>query len=77
MSKDYSYDYEWDARYCYPHSNVLKNKLGITEAEQLRTAEREITSLRLSSAKLRPIDGAFDLRHLMAIHRYVFGDIYE
>lgn len=77
MSKDYSYDYEWDERYCYPHSSVLKNKLGITDAGQLRVAEREITSLRISSAKLRPIKGAFDLVHLRAIHRYVFGDIYE
>lgn len=77
MNKDYSYDYTWDERYCYPHSNVLKNKLGITDAEQLRTTEREITSLRIASAKMNPIKGNFDLRHLLAIHRYVFGDIYD
>ncbi|MEG2199414.1 MAG: cell filamentation protein Fic, partial [Anaerovorax sp.] len=77
MNKDYSYGYAWDERYCYPNSNVLKNKLGITDADQLRTAEREITSLRMASAKMHPINGNFDLGHLLAIHRYVFGDIYD
>lgn len=61
MNKDYSYDYDWDERYCYPHSNVLKNKLGITDAKQLLVAEREITSLRIARAKLKPIRGSFDL----------------
>jgi hypothetical protein len=36
MNKNYDYDYEWDSRYCYPKSYVLKNKLGIKDAEQLR-----------------------------------------
>lgn len=76
MSQDYNYDYEWDARYCYPQSNVLINKLGITDAGHLHEAEREITSLRISRAKVQPIQGTFDLKHLMAIHRYIFGDIY-
>lgn len=75
MNKDYNYDYDWDERYCYPHSNVLINKLGIKDAQQLHVAEREITSLRISRAKMNPIKGSFDLKHLQAIHRYLFGDI--
>jgi len=77
VSKGYSYAYEWDERYCYPHSNVLKNKLGIMDAEKLQIAEREITSLRIARAKIQPIQGKFDLHHLQKIHRYIFGDIYE
>ena len=77
MSKGYSYDYEWDERYCYPHSNVLKNKLNITDVEKLKIAEREITSLRLARAKIEPVVGNFDLKHLCDIHKYIFGDIYE
>lgn len=77
MSKDYSYEYDWDDQYCYPHSNILKNKLGITDAVQIKIAEREITSLRISRAKIDPIRGNFDLKHLMAIHRYIFSDIFE
>ncbi len=77
MGKGYSYDYEWDDRYCYPHSNVLRNKLGITDAEKLQIAEREITSLRIARAKIEPVKGDFDLKHLQRIHHYIFSDIYE
>lgn len=73
---DYSYDYEWDERYCYPHSFVLKNKLGIRDAKALSVAERELTSLRLTAAMVHPIYGAFDFDHLRRIHRFIFGDIY-
>ncbi len=77
MSNNYDYSYEWDNRYCYPHSNVLINKLGIEDAEKLRIAEREITSLRIANAKVNVIQGDFDLLHLRKMHEYIFGDIYE
>ena len=73
---DYSYSYEWDEQYCYPHSNVLKHKLDITDSDTLLTAERELTSLKLASAKLNYIKGKFDFDHLRRIHRYLFRDIY-
>lgn len=77
MMHDYSYSYQWDREYCYPESNVLINKLNIQDADALHTAEREITSLRLAAAKMQPIKGKFDMKHLQKIHRYVFGDVYE
>ena len=77
MNNDYSYSYEWDQRYCYPHSSLLINKLGIEDAEKLHIAEREITSLRIANAKIRVIKGKFDLLHLKKIHKYIFGDIYQ
>lgn len=77
MMRDYSYSYEWDREYCYPDSNVLINKLNIQDADALHTAEREITSLRLAAAKMQPIMGRFDMKHLQKIHAYVFGDVYE
>ena len=76
MFRDYSYDYEWDREYCYPGSHVLRNKLNITSAEALAEAEREITSIRIAVAKLKPLRGQFDLKHLQKIHKSVFGDIY-
>lgn len=76
MFPDYSYDYEWDQEYCYPHSKVLINKLNIKNAEDLAVAEREITALRLAVAKVQPIGGSFDLQHLQRIHEWIFGDIY-
>lgn len=77
MNNNYDYSYEGDNRYCYPCSNVLINKLNIEDAENLRIAEREITSLRIANAKINVIQGDFDLLHLRRIHKYIFGDIYE
>lgn len=74
---DYYYEYHWDSSYCYPNSNVLINKLGITDAEKLHCAERDITSLNISMIKAEPIPGAFDLNHLKHIHKEIFGDIYQ
>ena len=76
MSK-YDYEYERVNSYCYSDSNVLINKLGIQGAEELNTAEREYASLRLAELRINPIKGYFDLKHLCAIHRYIFQDIYS
>lgn len=46
MCRDYSYEYCWDRRYCYPNFSVLINKLNIKSADSLAEAEREITSLK-------------------------------
>jgi cell filamentation protein len=77
MSDEYEYRYDWDVRYCYENSNVLRNKLGITDAAALRTAEREIAAVRVLDAERTPIRGKLDFKHLCDIHRYIFGDIYE
>lgn len=77
MTMDYSYSFEWDSRYCYPKSNVLINKLGITISEDLQVAEREITAVRIAAAQANGIPGSFDLKHLQQIHTYLFGDIYS
>lgn len=37
---DYFYDDEQDAVYCYPGTNILKNKLNIRDIEVLHEAER-------------------------------------
>lgn len=75
--KNYSYDYEWDIEYCYPDSNVLINKLNITNSDDLSVAEREITSVKLAYAKQNKIKGNFDLKHLQKIHKFLFEDIYS
>ena len=77
MRNRYNYEYEWDEEYCYSNSNVLKNKLNITSEDDLSVAEREITSLKISAAKVRYIKGKFDFNHLKKIHKYIFNDIYS
>ena len=73
----YYYEFERVNAYCYPDSYVLRNKLDIQDSETLYEAERRLTGLNLLEIKEAPIKGKFDLRHLQAIHKYVFGDIYE
>ena len=76
MSK-YDYEYEWDNKYCYPNSSVLKNKLNITDAKALAVAEREITAARIAGMIDKPVRGKFDFKHLQDIHRAIFLDIYS
>jgi cell filamentation protein len=63
--------------YCYPNSDVLINKLNIRNSDILFEAERKLTMLRISDLIDTPIKGEFDLKHLQAIHKYIFQDIYD
>ena len=59
-------------------NGVLKNKLGITDAEKL--AEKETNLSDLSAGDIRAGDGparTFDRAHLKALHKQLFGDVYE
>ncbi len=77
MSDVYYYEYEMDSYYCYPGTYVLKNKLNITDDEELKKVEREITSLRTAQLMQKPLKGKFDFEYLKVIHKFLFGDIYE
>ena len=77
MADIYYYEYEQDSYYCYPGTYVLKNKLNITDADELKSAEREITSLRTAQLMIEPMDGTLDFGYLKQIHKFLFGDIYE
>ena len=65
-----------DNVYCYPGTNVLINKLDIRDNDKLHIVERKLTILRLLELLDNPIKGSFDLKHLKAIHGYIFQDIY-
>jgi cell filamentation protein len=62
--------------YADPVTGVLRNKLGLSTTAELETAEREITHAGLIFLKEAPVAPSYDLTHLCAIHRRVFGDIY-
>ena len=63
--------------YCYPDSNVLKNKLNIRDNKLLKTAEEEITLIKQMELLKNPIKGNFSKAHLMNIHKFIFEDIYS
>lgn len=58
-------------------SGVLKNRLGIVDDAILQRVEASLTFLRSYEVARTPVQGAFDLAHLQAIHKRLFGDIYD
>lgn len=75
--RKHDYEYEFDSYYCYPGSNVLINKLNITDEQLLEKAERDITYLRALEAAKEHIPGSLDAEHLKRMHRFLFRDIYD
>lgn len=63
--------------YCYPDCNVLRNRLGIRDAANLRIIETDISAIRQNDLLDNPIKGRFSPNHLCAIHRYLLGDVYS
>lgn len=63
-----------DDPYLYPSSPVLRNRLGITDADRLDYVERELVAQRIAEGVPT---GDFDLAHLRVIHRHLFQDVYE
>lgn len=56
---------------------MLRNKLGLSTTGELESAEREITHSALIFLKEALAPPSYDLRHLCAIHRGIFQDIYD
>jgi len=69
--------YDADDTYCYPGTDVLRNKAEITNAEELDAYEGELSTLRSIEILENPVVGQFDLTHLQHIHLTLFQDVYE
>ncbi len=69
--------YDADDTYCYPGTDVLRNKAEITNAEDLDAYEGELSTLRSIEILENPIAGQFDLIHLQRIHLALFQDVYN
>lgn len=63
--------------YFFPGTITLKNKLNITDLDELKEKEAEISFEKLVELYENPIQGDFDADHLKQIHRYLFSDLYE
>ena len=62
--------------YLDPETGVLSNKLGITDAEFLQQVAADISAAHLDELAARTLPGFYDLDHLRAFHRVIFGDIF-
>jgi cell filamentation protein len=66
-----------DDPYTDPVTGVLRNKLCLSTAAELEAAEREITHAALILLRETPVRATYDVPHLCAVHRRIFGDIYD
>jgi cell filamentation protein len=65
-----------DDPYVYPGTNVLRNHFGIRDVTELAEREAGLTAVRVTELERRFIPGDYDLVHLQAVHRKIFGDLY-
>lgn len=63
-----------DDPYVYPGTSILRNKFGIRDPDRLDRIERLFVRQR---AREGIPTGNFDLKHLQAIHRHLFQDVYD
>ncbi len=63
-----------DDPYVYPGTSTLRNKLNITDADELDAFERRMVAARAVEGVPA---GDFDLAHLRSIHRHLFQDVYD
>jgi cell filamentation protein len=69
--------YDADETYCYPGTDVLRNKAEITDANELDAYEGELSTLRSIEILENPLAGQFDLALLQRIHFALFQDVYD
>ena len=64
------------SKYTYPNG-VLINKLDIQDQKELDEVEASLTYLRLTNLSMQKLKFSFDLNYYLAIHKYIFQDIYS
>jgi cell filamentation protein len=62
--------------YLEPGTSVLRNVLGIRDPARLAQAEADLSLAAIQDLGTRDLPGAYDLDHLRAFHREIFGDLY-
>ena len=63
--------------YLYDDCPVLRNRLGIKDADVLDKAEVEFSCNAIHDLLINPIPGDYDFVHLCKFHARIFGDVYE
>ena len=65
--------------YCYPNSNVLRNKFDIHNDEELDIVERNRAFIKLAQRdKIEQIfEDGFNYESLKKLHKFVFEDVYD
>ncbi|MCZ3384283.1 putative adenosine monophosphate-protein transferase Fic [Kosakonia sp. SOY2] len=61
--------------YLYPGLNVMRNELGLRQAQKLEQAAYQFTALRAATLDLGPM--VRGLPHLCAIHHHLYQDVFD
>lgn len=67
---------DWEDPLTYPGTDVLVNRLNLRDSKKLQQFESAAANARLRELIAKPIPGKYDLGHLRAIHKHLFGDVY-
>ncbi|MBX6752545.1 MAG: Fic family protein [Micromonosporaceae bacterium] len=62
--------------YVDPETGVLRNLWGITDPVALKAAEADLTLAVITALATERLPGEYDLEHLRAFHRRIFGRLY-
>ena len=63
--------------YCYPNSDILKNKMGIKDSTELDKVEVEFACNAIYELSITPLAGEYDFVHLCNFHLFIFRDLYD
>lgn len=63
--------------YEYPGTNILVNKFGVMDAEQLSRLECRLSGLRMVELMRAGVTGQFDAVHLKSINFALLQDVYD
>jgi cell filamentation protein len=77
MFSKYDVYVETNSKYCYPETDVLRNKLNIHDGNALKQAETDIVSVKQNYLLTHPIAGYFTPNHICRIHKFLFSDVYR
>lgn len=63
--------------YSQPDTGCLKNKLAISDPDELARTEARIVAIRDVQLAREPLPGEYNLPHLQRFHWFLFRDVYE
>ncbi|MFG1905255.1 Fic/DOC family protein [Kribbella sp. NPDC048928] len=63
--------------YTYPNSTVLRNKFGLQDPIQAHTMETRLAYQRVAELAQHPVQGNYDLKHLLEINGRTLQDMYD
>jgi cell filamentation protein len=62
--------------YVDPATGLLRNHLGISDPDRLKEIEAAVSAAALNALGAERLPGSYDLDHLRAFHRRIFGRLY-